>query len=107
MKSDICVYGEAAGGTIAALAAAREGRSVILVNPRKHLGGMSASGLGATDAGNIHVIGGIAREVYRRIGKHYGDPERFTFEPHVAAGVFNDLVREAKVTVVSGQRVAK
>jgi hypothetical protein len=107
MRAEICVYGEAAGGTIAAVAAAREGRSVILVNPRKHLGGMSASGLGATDAGNINVIGGIAREVYRRIGKHYGDSERFTFEPHVAEGVFNDLVKEAKVTVLTGRRVAK
>jgi len=106
VRAEVCVYGEAAGGAIAAVAAAREGRSVVLINPRRRLGGLSASGLGATDAGNIHVIGGIAREVYRRIGKAYGDPERFTFEPHVAETVFNDLVREAGVRVLPGRRVA-
>ncbi len=107
MKTEICVYGEAAGGTIAAVAAAREGRSVVLVNPRRRLGGLSASGLGATDAGNIHVIGGLAREVYRRIGRAYGDAERFTFEPHVAEGVFNDLAREAGVKILPGRRIAR
>ncbi len=107
MAHDICVYGEAAGGLIAAVAAAREGRKVLLVSPRHRLGGLTSGGLGATDAGNIHVIGGLAREVYRRIGKAYGEPERFTFTPHVAEGVFRTLAGEAGVEIRPGRRVER
>lgn len=46
---DIVVYGDSSGAVMAAVAAKREGRSVVLVNPTSFPGGMSASGLGATD----------------------------------------------------------
>jgi len=47
------------------------GRSVIVVSPDKHLGGLSSSGLGFTDTGNKEVIGGLAREFYQFIYNHY------------------------------------
>ena len=43
------------------------------------LGGLNASGLGATDTGRIAAIGGLSREFYRRIGERYGQPESFRF----------------------------
>ncbi|MEK7765708.1 MAG: FAD-dependent oxidoreductase, partial [bacterium] len=102
---DVCVYGGIAGGVTAAVAAARQGKTVVLVNPGRHLGGLTSGGLGATDIGNEAVVGGLARDVYRRIGRAYGRDEVFRFEPHVAERVFETLSAEAHLSVVPGRRV--
>jgi hypothetical protein len=102
---DVVVYGGTAGGVIAAVKVARMGKSVVLIEPGQHLGGLSAGGLGATDIGNKEAIGGMAREFYRRVGAAYNVEEAWTFEPHVAEQVLNALVREANVPVVRGERL--
>jgi FAD dependent oxidoreductase len=112
MKSDICIYGGTSGGVIAAVASAKLGRSVILIEPGRHLGGMSSGGLGQTDIGNKAAIGGMARDFYRRIGKVYGEPETWMFEPHVAEKVFADLIAEAnadgeKIRVLLNHRIGE
>ncbi len=105
MKSDICVYGGTAAGVVAAVAAAKEGRSVILVNPVRHLGGMTSGGLGATDIGDKKAVGGMARDFYRFIGNAYGVEEQWTFEPKVAEQVLSNLVLAYPVKIFSGERV--
>ncbi len=102
---DVAVYGGTSGGVAAAVQAARMGKKVVLIEPGKHLGGLTSGGLGATDIGNKRAIGGISHEFYRRLGKHYGEEEAWTFEPHVAEKVMNELVREAGVTVVLDERL--
>ena len=125
-SADVVVYGGTAGGVAAAVQAARMQRSVILIEPGRHLGGLASSGLGATDIGKEAAIGGIAREFYRRIKQHYSNPESWTWqrsadyrshrhdpaadvmwyaEPHVAERIFDTLVREAGVTVIRGERL--
>ncbi|MBV9124289.1 MAG: FAD-dependent oxidoreductase [Planctomycetes bacterium] len=104
---DVCVYGGTSGGVMAAVALAQQGRTVLLVEPGRRLGGMSSGGLGQTDIGNKQVIGGLSRTFYRRVGKAYGRDEAWTFEPHVAAQVFRDLVAENKVEVLFEHRLAK
>jgi hypothetical protein len=96
---DLVVYGQTSAGVMAAVQAKRMGKSVILVGPDKHLGGLSSGGLGQTDIGNKQVIGGLSREFYQRIGKHYGKDEVWKFEPHVAEKVFEDFVAEYKIKV--------
>jgi hypothetical protein len=96
---DVCVYGGTSAGVIAAYSAKMAGKSVVLVEPGHHLGGMSSGGLGATDIGNKQAITGLSRDFYRRIGRHYGKPEQWTFEPHVAEAVFNQYIKEASVPV--------
>src|SRR4051812_30799546 len=71
---DIVVYGGTASGVAAAVQAARMGRTVVVVEPGRHVGGLTSGGLGYTDSGNKAVIGGIAREFYQRVKKHYDDP---------------------------------
>src|SRR5215208_3042288 len=68
---DVVVYGGTAAGVIAAVQTKKMGKSVVVVSPDKHLGGLSSGGLGFTDTGNKAVIGGLARDFYHRIWKHY------------------------------------
>src|SRR3954469_7983934 len=102
---DVVVYGATSGGVIAAVKAAQLGKSVVLIEPGRHLGGLSSGGLGATDIGNKAAIGGMSREFYRRVGKADGEEEAWKFEPHVAERVFEELAAEAKVPVIKGERL--
>lgn len=125
VETDVCIYGGTSAGVAAAVQAARMGKSVIIVCPDKHLGGLSSGGLGFTDTGNKAVIGGVAREFYHRVWKHYDQSEAWRwqkreeygnqgqgtpaidkdlrtmwiFEPHVAERVFEELIREHKISV--------
>jgi len=133
--SDLCIYGGTAAGVAAAVQAARMGKSAVLAEFGDHLGGMTSGGLGATDIGNKAAIGGIAREFYRRVARHYAQDQaawRFeraeeyfkpsstrpalaelneagatmwTFEPHVAENIFFQMMNEAKVPVYFQQRL--
>ena len=96
---DICVYGGTSAGVIAAYTAKKAGKTVILIEPGKYLGGLSSGGLGQTDIGNKYAITGIARSFYRKIGQHYGKFEQWTFEPHVAENLFRDYIMKADVPV--------
>ncbi|MSU60146.1 MAG: FAD-dependent oxidoreductase [Pedosphaera sp.] len=128
---DLVVYGGTSGGVIAAIQAARMGRTAVLIEPTQFLGGLTTGGLGATDIGNKRAIGGVSREFYGRIWQHYQKPENWrhqsradyvnrrgsandpdektmwTFEPHVATQTYDDMLREVadKVTVIKGERL--
>src|SRR5262245_29156035 len=121
---DVCVYGGTAGGVAAAIQAARMGKSVVLIEPSKHIGGMTSGGLGWTDSGDKAAVGGIAREFYQRVKKHYDRPEAWkygnredyknyrpaddamwTFEPHVAERILRDMLTEHKIAVVFDERL--
>src|SRR6185295_18765968 len=104
-KVDVCVYGGTAGGVAAAVTLAKEGKSVILIEPGRHLGGMSSGGLGQTDFGNKQVIGGLSRQFYKRVGKFYGQEEGWQFQPHHAEQVFEEWVKDNKINVVREQRL--
>ncbi|MCG3149824.1 MAG: hypothetical protein PCFJNLEI_03289 [Verrucomicrobiae bacterium] len=99
VRAEICVYGGNASGVIAAVKAARLGKSVILLQPGKHLGGLTTGGLGWTDYGKKHVIGGMARQFYRDLGRETGKEEEWAFWPSTAERVINRYVAEAKVPV--------
>jgi hypothetical protein len=103
---DICVYGATSGGVIAAYTAKKLGKTVLLIEPGKHLGGMTSGGLGLTDIGNKYAITGISRDYYRRIGQHYGKFEQWVFEPHVAEELFKEYVKRGKVDVLFSHRLA-
>jgi hypothetical protein len=122
---DIIIYGGTSAGITAAVQAKKMGKSVLVVSPDIHLGGLSAGGLGFTDTGDKSVIGGLAREFYHRVYMHYqndsawkwqkreeygnkgqGTPAidgnartMWIFEPHVAEMIFEDFVRENEIQV--------
>ena len=104
-RFDVVVYGGTAGGVLTAVAAAREGLTVALLEPGRHLGGMVSGGLGWTDYGRKEVIGGYALEFFERVGRKYGRDIEWRFEPHVAESVFADLIKEPGVTVFLDHRL--
>lgn len=103
---DICIYGGTSAGVIAAYTAQQSGKSVLLIEPGRHLGGMSSGGLGFTDIGNKYVVQGLALDFYRRLGTHYGKLEQWIFEPSVAETIFNDYINRAGVEVWYENRLA-
>lgn len=108
IASDISVYGGTSGGAIAAVAAARLGKSVSLVMVNNHVGGMSSSGLGVTDVGTFpQSIGGFAAEFYSRVGAAYGSTNPvYWFEPHVAEQTFLQMLNGAGVAIYTNQQLA-
>lgn len=109
---DLVVYGGTPGGIASSIAAAREGKSVLLLETTKHLGGLTTGGLSHTDVGpRPEIIGGIAKEFFTRADAVYGDPKRtaskdfWYHEPHIAERTFTAMLQEAKVEVVFSKRV--
>lgn len=105
VQADVCIYGATAAGVIAAYTAKKMGKSVVLIEPGGHLGGMTSGGLGYTDIGNKYAITGLSRDFYRRIGRHYGKFEQWTFEPSVAKKYLQQYLDEAGIRVVYQSRV--
>ncbi len=127
---DIVIYGGTSAGISAALQSSRMGLSVILIEPGNRIGGLTTGGLGQTDIGNKQAIGGIAREFYQNVKKHYQNPENWkwqkreeyrdggqtktddnedamwTFEPSAALKIFQEmLANEKNITLVYNQRL--
>ncbi len=107
LECDVCVYGATSAGVTAAVQAARLGHRVALVEFGRFMGGMTTSGLSATDTGNRHVIGGMAREFYKDLGSFYGTGEQWFFEPHVASKVFHAWLEHENIALFLEHRLAK
>jgi len=114
--ADVIVYGSTPGGFCAAIAAAREGASVILLEPTNHVGGMNTGGLSHCDSNQMvrSTLMGLFDEWHTRVIKDYTDrglkapynpakkdTSRWTFEPHVAMRVTMKMLEEAKVNVLT------
>ena len=102
---DICIYGATSAGIIAAYTAKIQGKSVILLEPSNHIGGLTTGGLGQTDIGNKYAITGLSRDFYRKIGQHYGKFEQWTFEPSAASDIFNSYLKKADIKVFTKKQL--
>jgi hypothetical protein len=125
VEADVVIYGGTSAAVTAAVQVSRMKKSVVIISPDKYLGGLSANGLGFTDTGDKSVIGGLAREFYHRVYLHYQQPSAWNwqeqaaygnkgqgtpaidgtertmwiFEPHVAAQIFEDFIKENNIKV--------
>lgn len=102
VQVDVCIYGATSAGVIAAYTAKKLHQSVILIDPDKHVGGLTSGGLGYTDIGNKYAVSGLGLDFYRKVGKKYGKFESWIFEPHVAKEVFMQYIKSAKVELALG-----
>lgn len=119
---DVVVYGGVPGGIAAAITASREGAKVVLIEPTKHVGGLSTSGINTAESEHMlpWTIGGFADEFYRRMGRYYEDTKSqqsrihkdkrldtiYFFESSVAEKVYLAMLAEAGVEVRYGVSVA-
>jgi hypothetical protein len=108
--ADIVVYGGVPCGIAASITAAREGTKVVLIEPTKHVGGLSTSGINTAESEHMlkWTIGGFADEFYSRLGAHYQTkgPEYF-FESSVAEKIYLEMLKDADVEVHYGASVSK
>jgi hypothetical protein len=128
-KVDVLIYGGTSAAVVAAIQAKKMGKTVLLLSPDQHLGGLTSGGLGWTDMGDVRTIGGLSREFYHRVWKHYQESEAWkwqkrnsfgnsaqgtkaindelktmwVFEPHVAEKIFDAWVAEHQVPLVKGR----
>lgn len=77
---DVVVYGGTSAGIAAAVQVSRMGGSVVVLEPTDRIGGLTTGGLGQTDIGKKAAIGGISREFYQGIRRHYADPKNWTWQ---------------------------
>jgi len=99
IETDVCIYGASSGGVAAAVTVAKAGLRVVVLQPGKHVGGMTTGGLGWTDFGRKHVIGGLSRTFYNQVGQHYGLEDEWQFEPSVAEAVYAGWIAEHGIDV--------
>lgn len=116
-SSDIVIYGCTPAGVTAAVEARRQNKTVSLICRDKHIGGMTANGLGWADTGDHETIGGLTGQFYHDIWTYYGRrgiktfamqgkprsdsiPAMYVFEPHVAEQIFEVWLKRAGIAPV-------
>ena len=126
---DMVIYGGTSAGIIAGIQARSMGKSVIVIEPSGREGGLTTGGLGQTDIGNKHVVGGLSRSFYERIARYYadesawewqnadsyksggqsralhGESTQWTFEPSAALKVYRAWMQEVGLRVVHHERL--
>lgn len=130
---DVVVYGASSAGITSAIAAKREGADVLLISQNNYVGGLTSSGLGATDIANKNVVGGITWEFYNRVYQYYQDESAWTsetseeyfsdvdnaiyggkddalqmqwvFEPKVADMIFRRMLADDRVPVIFNEPI--
>ena len=126
---DVVIYGGTSAGIAAAIQCSRMGKSVLLIEPSRRVGGLTTGGLGQTDIGNKQAIGGISREFYQNIKKYYDDPSNWewqtrdeyrdggqtrtktgedamwTFEPSAALKVYKKMIAAENIDLVYEERL--
>ena len=121
-STDVLVYGATPAGVCAAVGAAREGVSVLLVEPTAHVGGVNTGGLCFSDSNQMWRVAlrGLFEEFFQRMEDDYTargvvlpytvaekDQKVWTYEPHVAARVTDAMLKEAGVRVLTGQVLSR
>lgn len=126
---DIVIYGGTSAGISAAIQSSRMGKSVLLIEPTRRIGGLTTGGLGQTDIGNKQAIGGISREFYQNIKTYYENPDNWkwqtsaeyrdggqtrtkagedamwTFEPSAALKVYDQMIAAENIDLVYEERL--
>jgi hypothetical protein len=109
-KVDVCIYGGTSGGVLAAVTLARLGRSVLLIEPTRHVGGMTTGGLGWVDFGRASAVGGLTKKYFDGVRAYYKaaavKSNGWSVEPHVAEMLFEKMLTQQNIEVVREARLA-
>jgi flavin-dependent dehydrogenase len=125
-QADVVIYGATPAGMAAAVAAQREGASVLVIEPTGSIGGMVTGGIAITDTGTPQWVGGLARKFFEEVAEAqarpakeeppsmsfrgrsipFRTPRRWDIEPKNAKQVFERWAREHRLAVMTGKTVA-
>lgn len=105
IERDVIIYGATMGGITAAVQLRRYGLSVAIAEFSHHVGGMTTSGLSATDLGSEHAVGGLAMEFYKEVSSYYGKPKEYKFEPKVARRIVQKWINEYRLEIFKEQHL--
>ena len=117
IETDILVFESTPAGIIASIAAAKNGRHVVMLTAHRHYGGMRISGLSMPNIRNRDLFGGLGREFHKRVEQYYISKygpgsrqvkecdEGFMFEPHVAEKVFLDWLLDSGVRILKEEYI--
>ena len=102
IDTDVLVVGGSAAGCSAAIAAARSGSAVVILEPTSSIGGTTANGVHCFDTGTLQALSGIAEEFVRRVLEHYDSlgvdhpmlrsKSDVPWEFHVAACIWRGMI---------------
>ena len=119
-KADVIVVGATPGGVAAAVAAARSGAKVVLIEESRHVGGIVSGGLTNTDIRKHGAVGGLYVEFKRLVVDHYTKTcgansselklckDGNMFQPKAAELVFRQLLTtEKSIRLIEGARVVE
>jgi hypothetical protein len=125
-SADVVIYGGTPAGLSAAAAVVRAGKSAIVIEPTRHIGGMVTGGIAVTDTGTPQYVGGIAREYFQTVsaaeaafrdekreidfrGKTmpWVGPRIWNLEPKVAKRVFEQWITNQKYKLITDRQVVK
>jgi len=102
---DVCVYGGTPGGITAAISAAREGVSVVLLEQTRHVGGLTTSGLNRDECNHLdrQTLGGLCEqfleEAVKRSNGRWTEGNSRTWQSGIAERVFLEMLKNAGVEV--------
>jgi hypothetical protein len=106
IDADILIVGGTAAGCAAAIAAARGGSRVVVLEPTSSIGGTTANGVHCFDTGTLQALSGVAEEFINRVLRHYANAglehpmlkskSDVFWEFHVAEGIWREMIAEYK-----------
>ncbi len=103
--ADVVIFGGTPAGLSAGIVAAREGASVVVIEPTRWIGGVVTGGLCKTDVGKQETIGGFPREYFARAAAIKPGAEMWYADPSANLAAFEAMLKEAGVKVVKGQKL--
>lgn len=116
VEAEVCIYAATPSGILAAVAVKREGRSVVIVEPGRWVGGVLGAGLKPMqDCPNYAATGGLTKELLRTLGRPEwpdgevgdGKPALAKMNPKDVREDFAALLKQWDVRVIHDHRIAR
>lgn len=125
-EADVVIYGGSPAGMAAAQAVVRNGGSVVVVEPSTHIGGLITGGIGCTDTGTPHFVGGFSSEFFNAVIAEtnraipipkdpvihfrgeaipWRKPRQWDLEPRIARMIFETWVTRGAFPLLKNKRV--
>ncbi len=116
IQTDVCIYTATASGIMAAIAVRQQGKSVVIIEPSKWVGGMLGAGIKPIqDCPNFEAVGGATRKLMEYLGTGSKTPlkedslrvvSRTTMSPRHVRVDFLDLLEAHDIEIIYDHRVS-